>query len=133
PEGNEKYADIDYERVLPFFVQAGDVFVVRGNGNRELTGKCGIAFQNYDDMFYPDLLIRLRFDPSKILPEFAVLQWNCASVHNRLISRAKSTNGIWKVNGADIRSHELTVPPLDEQCEFLASVGEVQCASQQLA
>jgi type I restriction enzyme S subunit len=132
PEGNEKYADVDYERVLPFFVQAGDVFVVRGNGNRELTGKCGIAFQNYDDMFYPDLLIRLRFDPSKILPEFAVLQWN-ASVHNRLISRAKSTNGIWKVNGADIRSHELTVPPLDEQREFLASVGEVQCASQQLA
>jgi len=122
PEGNEKYADVDHHRVEAFFVQRGDIFVVRGNGNRLLAGKCGIARWDYSDLFYPDLLIRLRFDPSKIMPEFAGLQWNCATIHNRLISRAKSTNGIWKINGTDIREHELITPARELQMEFMAHI-----------
>lgn len=120
PEGCIKFAEVKYEKVSSFFVQKDDVFVVRGNGNRYLAGKCGIASQSYDDLFYPDLLIRLRFDRQKIYPLFATLQWNDPFVHQDFISRAKSTNGIWKVNGQDIRKHTLVVPPLDEQEKLLA-------------
>ncbi len=128
PEGNRRTADVDRERASPFFVQRGDVFVVRGNGNRSLCGKAGIAEDSYEDLFYPDLLIRLRFDPSTILPEFAVAQWNLPSVHRRLSARAKSSNGIWKVNGNDIRRHRLVVPPRRTQEIILAEVREIEHA-----
>lgn len=132
PQGNDKYAEVDGSRVESFFVRAGDVYVIRGNGNRCLTGKAGMAFQDYSDLFYPDLLIRLRFDQAKVSSQFAVLQWNCSSAHSRLISRAKSTNGIWKINGQDIQEHKLIVPPPEEQSAFLADINEVEKAAQML-
>jgi len=126
PTGNEKYAEIRRERASAFLVKKDDVFVVRGNGNRSLTGKCGIARTSYDDLFYPDLLIRLRFDRSKIDPQFAALQWNTPSVHRDLAARAKSTNGIWKVNGKDIREHKLLAPSLAAQEQLLGEVQEIK-------
>ena len=93
----------------------GDTLVVCGNGNRYITGKAGMADQDYDDMFCPDKLIRLRFDTRKILSEFALSQWNLPSVHLRLVSRAKGSNGNWMVNGQDIRAHRLALPLLPEQ------------------
>ena len=109
-----------------FLVRQGDIFVVRGNGNRRLCGKAGVSKCSYDDLFYPDLLIRLRFDRTRVLPEFAVLQWNLPSVHRRLSARAKSTNGTWKINGQDIRAHELAVPSLDYQRIVVHSLGQLR-------
>lgn len=118
-DGNIKYAEIGSYQIEQFLVKEKDVFVVRGNGNRQLTAKCGISKKSHEDLFYPDLLIRLKFDQSKILPEFAVLQWNAPSAHRQLISCAKSTNGIWKINGQDIRRHKLLVPSIKLQESLL--------------
>jgi type I restriction enzyme S subunit len=130
PEENIKFAEVDRDKASPYFVKAGDVFAVRGNGNRYLTGKVGIAREDHEDMFYPDLLIRLRFDATKVLTLFALSQWNLPSVHRRLIARAKSSNGIWKVNGQDIRSHALLVPGLSEQRQILEALEVLQAQGQ---
>ena len=126
PSGCIKYAQIDPTAARPFFVQRGDAFVVRGNGNRQLCGKAGLSHESYDDLFYPDLLIRLRFDSKRILPEFAVAQWNLPSVHGRLSARAKSSNGIWKVNGQDIRVHRLLAPPIVEQTQLIERLAQLR-------
>lgn len=65
PDGNTKYADVPLEQVQQFLVQKDDIFVVRGNGNRALAGKCGIAHTTYTDVFYPDLLIRAAIQSGK--------------------------------------------------------------------
>ncbi len=124
-EGNIKYAQVDRGHIEQFLVKKDDVFVVRGNGNRQFAGRCGISQISYSDLFYPDLLIRLRFDPTNIDPRFATLEWNSLSIHRQLISRAKSTNGIWKINGKDIREHILIVPPRLYQDRFLAEVDKM--------
>ncbi|MEM0935309.1 MAG: restriction endonuclease subunit S [Pseudomonadota bacterium] len=126
PKGCEKYISIDADEAKPFLVQAGDAFAVRGNGNRNLMGKVGLSSESYDDLIYPDLLIRLRFDGSIILKKFAVAQWNHPPVHARLAARAKSSNGIWKINGQDIKAHKLTAPSIDEQKEVVASLSHFQ-------
>ena len=126
PQGCIKFVDIGPGDAAPFLVHEGDAFVVRGNGNRHLMGKAGLTTNSYDDLIYPDLLIRLRFDQTVILKEFAVAQWNHPSVHARLASHAKSSNGIWKVNGQDIRAHTLKVPPVDEQREAVAAISHFQ-------
>lgn len=73
----------------------------------------------------------MRFDPSRLLPDLVVAQWNHPTVHSRLISRAKSSNGIWKVNGQDIRAHTLVVPPMEAQREAVQFLGalDVQAAA----
>ncbi len=126
PSGCVKYVNINADIAQPFFVQRGDAFVIRGNGNRQLCGRIGLSENSYDGLFYPDLLIRLRFDSKKILPEFAVAQWNLPSVHGRLVARAKSSNGIWKVNGGDIRSHAIYAPPITEQSRVLKSLNALR-------
>lgn len=132
-DGNTKYAEISEAEATAFELKANDVLVVRGNGNKLLTGKCGLVDVVPKGCFYPDLLIRLQFDAKIIRPEFAVLQWNIPSTHSRLISRAKSTNGIWKINGADIRQHTLKVPKLEVQDALLAEMGAIRSARKHLA
>lgn len=132
-EGNTKYAEISEAEAAAFELKANDVLVVRGNGNKLLAGKCGLVDVVPKGCFYPDLLIRLKFDEKIIRPEFAVLQWNSQSTHSRLISRAKSTNGIWKINGADIRQHVLKVPEVEEQDALLVEMIAIRSARKDIA
>lgn len=129
PEGHVKYVDLTTEEVAPYLVKEGDIFAVRGNGNRQLVGRVGRSAASYDDLIYPDLLIRMRFDPKKVVPDFLIAQWNHASVHARLLARAKSSNGIYKVNGQDIRAHDLLMPSLPQQNEVVASMQAIAAAS----
>jgi type I restriction enzyme S subunit len=122
PEGNEKYADVADDVLAKFDVREDDIFVVRGNGNKNLCGRAGLASKTYADMFYPDLLIRLRFDSEKLLPQLASRIWNNPGAHRNLLCWAKSTNGIWKVNGDDIKRHRINVPPRSKQPGIIAEL-----------
>lgn len=92
------------------------------------TGKCGLVDTVPQGCFYPDLLIRLQFDDDVMRPQFAALQWNAPSTHKRLISRAKSTNGIWNINGSDIRQHTLKVPSIEMQDALLEEIRSIRQA-----
>lgn len=131
-QGNVKYAIVAAEEAERFRLHRGDLLVVRGNGNRNLVGRCGMVDYVPDGCFYPDLLIRIGFDSSKMRPEFACIQWNAPQVHQRLLARAKSTNGIWKVNGNDLRQHILALPPMDEQDAFLRLIEPHRLTRKQL-
>lgn len=125
-----KYMDVPPSDVANFVIEHDDFLVVRGNGNKQLTGKGGLAAGGLPEgCIYPDLLMRLRFDPSTIHPAFAAEQWNSSSAHSELIQRAKSTNGIWKINGQDIKAHQLVVPPLSTQLELLEQLETFESAS----
>ncbi|WP_300524374.1 restriction endonuclease subunit S [Alcanivorax sp.] len=131
-KGNTKYAEITKEQAEKFALKKDDVLIVRGNGNKQLTGKCGIVGTVPKGCFYPDLLIRLQFDEEIIRPKFASLQWNAPRTHQRLVSRAKSTNGIWKINGKDISQHTLKVPSIEEQDTLLEEIKTIQQARSDL-
>ena len=119
PEGSLKYAEVSSDDVAQFTLRRNDILVVRGNGNRLLCGRAGLVKEFPEGCFYPDLLIRLRFRLDALLPEFAVIQWNESKTHLRLLKKAKSTNGISKINGQDIQAHQLIVPPIAAQKRFL--------------
>lgn len=132
-EGNVKYAEVTDEQATAFALKKDDVLVVRGNGNKLLTGKCGLVDTVPKGCFYPDLLIRLQFDRDVMRPQFAALQWNAPATHKRLISRAKSTNGIWKINGSDIRQHTLKVPSIEMQDALLEEIQSIRQARADIA
>ena len=132
-QGNLKFANIDLDSVSQFILCKDDILVVRGNGNRLLCGRAGIVKEIPKNCFYPDLLIRLRFRSDALIPEFAVMQWNENKTHLRLLQKAKSTNGIFKINGQDIQAHQLFVPPISEQKLFLKHLEEITAISEAIA
>lgn len=133
PNGNTKYAEISPSDLEKFRLMSGDILVVRGNGNKTLCGKAGLVSEIPEDCFYPDLLIRIDFDEKKILPAFAVEQWNDPLTHSKLLAFAKSTNGIWKINGKDLRQHKLLVPDLDVQKEIVNQLSVVSAREEELS
>ena len=118
---NLKFAELDSLVYEQYRLRPGDVLVVRGNGNRELCGRAGIVLENASGCFFPDLLIRLRFDPNLVLPAYAAIAWNALPVHRVLLGRAKSTNGIFKINGKDVREHCIPVPTVTGHVERVDS------------
>lgn len=126
-----KYMDVAASDAAKFMIEDDDFLVVRGNGNKQLTGRGGVAHGGLPEgCVYPDLLIRLRFDPKVMLTAFAAEQWNAPIAHDELIQRAKSTSGIWKINGKDIRSHRLIVPPLSEQENLVERLDSFEAATE---
>jgi type I restriction enzyme, S subunit len=110
-----------------FVVSRGDAFAVRGNGSRSLVGRLGLCSDEPSvEVLYPDLLIRLRFDSRIIDPELATEIWNLPRVHEALLGRAKSSNGIYKVNGKDISGHRLPVPRPGVQAELLHQLKQLE-------
>lgn len=124
-EDNLKYAKVEEQEIAQFKLRSKDILIVRGNGNRSLCGAAGIVTSFPENCFYPDLLIRLRFKPDMLISDFAVMQWNEPKAHARLLRKAKTTNGIWKINGQDIKTHELLTPPLTAQKQFLEEISYV--------
>lgn len=125
--GNIKYAQISEDILNKFRLKTGDVLVVRGNGNKQLCGKAAIVSEIPQNCFYPDLLIKVSFKRDLVLPEFATFLWNDKRVHSNLISLAKSTNGIWKINGKDISQHKLQIPPIDIQKYVVFYLKKIKC------
>lgn len=70
-----KFTDETRPDIDRFFVKEGDFFYSRGN-TPELVALAGIAGQIEGDVVFPDLLTRVRFDETLILPAYAVWLFN---------------------------------------------------------
>lgn len=117
---NLKYAELDEDTFEKYRLCYQDVLLLRGNGNRALVGRAGVVCDLAPECFFPDLLVRLRFDRKRLAPELAALLLDCVPVHAGLAQKAKSTNGIWKIGFQDIREHRIPLPDRLLQDQMLA-------------
>jgi len=114
------------EEAKPFLVRKGDVFVVRGNGSKNLCGMAGLVAEDSDSVIFPDLFIRVPIPVQVMLPEFFVASWNSATTREVIEDKAKTTSGIWKINQGHISSTVIQVPPLSEQRRIVADLDDLQ-------
>lgn len=70
-----KFTDETRPDIERFFIKEDDFFYSRGN-TPELVALAGIARQVKERVVFPDLLTRVRFDETLILPEYAVWLFN---------------------------------------------------------
>lgn len=70
-----KFTDETRPDIDRFYLKEGDFFYSRGN-TPELVALAGIAGGADEKIVFPDLLTRVRFDPTLILPEYAVWLFN---------------------------------------------------------
>jgi type I restriction enzyme S subunit len=106
-------------------LRAGDILLVRGNGNVNLVGRAGLVGSEFDneEYIYPDLLIRLRVG-ALMLPEFFVWAFNSAATRAQIETRARTAVGTYKVAASDVRAIVLPLPPLMEQARIVTYLDE---------
>lgn len=85
----------DRTTAQPFLVAEGDFFVARGNGSKSLVGMGGLVGEVTHDVAFPDTMIRLRLDTSKVIPRYFALCWNSRLVRQQIERDARTTAGIY--------------------------------------
>ena len=116
---NTKLTITPPERAVGLWLEPGDVFIQRSN-TPELVGTAA----RYDGLrewaIFPDLLIRLRAEESKIDGRFLTAALRSKEGHSQLRSKAKGLAGTMpKIDQAAIATAVIPVPDLNEQQRLL--------------
>ncbi len=109
-----------------------DVFVVRGNGSKDLVGRAGCVEKAAPGTIFPDLFIQIQLPKERMLPRFFAAVWNSQPMRDVVEDRAKTTSGIWKINQGHIASMGVPVPPLAEQRRIVAYLDSVSAKAEAL-
>jgi type I restriction enzyme S subunit len=110
----------------PFLVRNQDVFIVRGNGSKDLCGLAGMNSEECESVIFPDLFIRVSLPKERISPKFFVAVWNSSTTRIAIEEKAKTTSGIWKINQDHIASIRIPVPPMAQQHRIVAELDALQ-------
>ena len=99
-----------------FGIDEDDVFVSRAN-TIELVGLSAVAIERPKDrLIYPDLLIKLKVDHTKLRPRYLAYALRSASARKQIKARALgSSQTMVKISGERLREVLVPVPSLAEQ------------------
>lgn len=131
-DANTKITTADPSRVGALWLTANDIFVQRAN-TPELVGSTAIYEGPDDWAIFPDLLIRLRIDAARALPQFVALAMQTEKAHRSLRSKAKGLAGSMpKIDQAAIGALEIPLPSLADQERIVSQSAESTTALSRL-
>jgi type I restriction enzyme S subunit len=111
-----KFIQLDNQEAAGLKLEEGDLLFVRTNGRREYVGRCAVFHRELDQALFASYLIRARFKPETLLPDF--VQAYCSTTQGRAIISSRATNaadGKFNINTQGIRGILAPVPPVAEQ------------------
>lgn len=128
-----KIVAVEAERVRDLWLRDGDILVQRSN-TPELVGTTAIYRGPNDWAIFPDLLIRLRADESRVSPAYLAAAMRTERVHRRLRAQAKGLAGSMpKIDQAAIGSVLVPLPSSAAQDEVVTRVAEIEEGRNRLA
>jgi type I restriction enzyme S subunit len=127
--GKVSFDDVKYlpdsdQYIEDYHLKDKDLLFTRYNGSLEFVGICGMVRDLQDRiLLYPDKLIRVRFDQSGVMPEYAEMFFQSFNARTNIYSVIKSSAGQKGISGKDIKIQPFPLPPLAEQREIVRRVG----------
>lgn len=123
---NLKYAQLTPKAVESLTLRDGDILIVRTNGSLDLVGRSAVVRGLPERTAYASYLIRLRFDYSKLTPEFAQIGLRHLRKSGALIDLARTTAGQYNISLGRLRNAVLPIPPLVVQRQIVAELEILQ-------
>lgn len=107
----------------------GDVLVSRAN-TRELVGKAALVDDEYPNLLLCDKLYRLTLRPEWVLPEFVVAVLRSDSSRRQIeLGASGASSSMQNISQDVIRELVVALPPVSEQREIVAQLGDMRNAN----
>ena len=117
-----KFLDEDIPLDSPSRCRRGDIYLQRGN-TKELVGTAAIFDVDDENYIYPDLMIRVRADETKIRSYYLLTVLKSTSVREFLMRNAVGAAGSMpKINQAIVERIPIPLPPLATQEAIVAEI-----------
>jgi len=124
-------ADADVEA---YRLQPKDLLFTRCNGSLEFVGVCAMVRQvQLAGLVYPDKLIRVRVNPSLVLPEWIEITMNSPTIRALIETTARTSAGQTGIAGRDLKALVIPLPSLREQAEIVRRVEALFAYADRLA
>ena len=122
---NIKYTDETCTNIESFYIKKGDFFVSRGN-TIDLVAMASIIVEDLEENYiFPDLMIRLEFDKSRINSEYLALVFNSiiGRLYFKYVSKGKNQTMV-KISSNELHNFLLPIPSYEEQYQLVMSIRE---------
>jgi len=117
-----KYVKFSSSELQKYQLVRGDVLINRTNGTRELVGKSQV-FKGEGEWVFASYLIRMRFDESRVLPEFVVSYLN-SDVGRAQVSANSRQILQTNISASELKELVIPVPPIDVQEALVRGISE---------
>ena len=106
----------------------GDIYLQRGN-TKELVGTAALFNVEEPNYVYPDLMIRIRADESKILSEFLLHILQSSSSRDFMSRNSVGSAGSMpKINQGIVEKIPIPLPPIVIQKEIVAEIENLEAS-----
>jgi type I restriction enzyme M protein len=117
-----KYLDETIPSDSPCRCRRGDIYLQRGN-TKELVGTAAIFDTDDEDYIYPDLMIRVRADETKIRSHYLLTVLQSGPVREFVTRNAVGAAGnMPKINQTIVESIPIPLPPIGTQQAIVAEI-----------
>lgn len=117
--GDLPYVELSTDEIQRFSLAQGDILVVRTNGNPDYVGRGAVVTALPATTVFASYLLRLRFQPSKVIPDFAGAVLQSKQFRLNLRKEVKSSAGNFNLNTQGLRKQEIPLLSLDEQSSLI--------------
>ena len=118
-----KYANLSTADTEKLRLAAGDILVVRTNGNPEICGQSWVTDGLEGDWAFASYLVRGRPDQSRVNPEFAGHFMRSEAGRRSLRGHIRTSAGNYNLSVGDLGSMPFPCPALVDQEYIVQSVG----------
>lgn len=119
---DHRIISLDKETISLYSLQKGDILFTRYNGSLDFVGACAVFLEDQETFVYPDKLIRVRTDETKVLPKFLALTCSSKPSRKQIEGFIKSSAGQKGVSGKDLKTVKFFLPSIAEQSEIVRRV-----------
>ncbi|CAN5834437.1 hypothetical protein BH23ACT11_BH23ACT11_15540 [soil metagenome] len=117
-----KYLDEQIPPNAPCRCRKGDIYLQRGN-TAELVGTAAVFDVDEPNFIYPDLMIRVRADESKVISQYLLIALQSQPVRDYLTRNAVGAAGSMpKINQGIVESIPIPLPPRATQQAIVAEI-----------
>lgn len=114
-----KYAKLSAREAQALALRAGDLLIVRTNGNPAICGQSVVFDQPQGQWAFASYLLRLRTDASVLDPNYLCLYLQSRAGRSQLGRRIRTSAGNYNLSASGLATLRVVLPPMAEQVRIV--------------